>query len=65
MKFTDYIHPLYFFIALFVTLIGVMALAPERKLVVKEVTLDNHQDLVFKKQDDSCYRYKKEEVSCK
>ncbi len=65
MKFTDYIHPLYFFLALFITLIGVMALAPERKIVVKEVTLENHQDLVFKKNDESCYRYTKEEVSCK
>ena len=63
--FTDYISPLWFFIALFVTLLLVRIMAPAKKIVVKEVTLENHQDLVFKKKDDeTCYRYKKEETSC-
>jgi hypothetical protein len=70
-KFTDYISPLWFFIALFITLLLVNIMAPEKKIVVKEVNLENHQDLVFRKSTttedgkDSCYKYKKEETTCK
>ena len=64
-RFTDYISPLWFFIALFITLLLVRIMAPKKKIVVKEVTLENHQDLVFKKKDDeTCYRYKKEATTC-
>ena len=68
-KFTDYISPLWFFIALFITLLLVNIMAPEKKIVVKEVNLENHQDLVFRKstedgKSDSCYKYKKEETRC-
>ena len=62
--FTDYISPLWFFIALFITLLLVNIMAPKKNIVVKEVTLSNHQDLVFRRKDQSCYRYKKEERSC-
>ncbi len=69
-KFTDYISPLWFFIALFITLLLVNIMAPEKKIVVKEVNLENHQDLVFRKSTttedgkDSCYKYKKEDTRC-
>ena len=64
-QFTDYISPLWFFIALFITLLLVNIMAPKKNIVVKEVTLSNHQDLVFRRKDQSCYRYKKEETQCK
>ncbi len=71
-KFTDYISPMWFFIALLITLLLVNIMAPEKKIVVKEVNLENHQDLVFRKSGsnmsddkDSCYKYKKEETTCK
>ncbi len=66
IKFTDYISPMWFFIALLITLLLVNIMAPEKKIVVKEVNLENHQDLVFRKStDDSCYKKKKEETACK
>lgn len=64
-KFTDYISPIWFFIAFFITLFLVRILAPKPKIVVKEVNLSNHQDLVFRRKDDTCYKYKKEETKCK
>lgn len=64
-KFTDYISPFWFFVALLITLILVNAFAPKKNIVVKEVTLSNHQDLVFRRKDQTCYRYKKEETQCK
>jgi hypothetical protein len=63
-RFTDYISPLWFFIALFISLLFVHIMAPKKNIVVKEVNLSNHQDLVFRRQDQSCYRYKKEETKC-
>ncbi len=65
IQFTDYISPLWFFIALFITLLVVHVFAPKRRIVVKEITLDNHQDLVFRRKDsDQCYKYKKSETKC-
>ena len=64
IQFTDYINPLAFFITLFITLLIVVIMAPKKKIVVKEVNLENHQDLVFKRNDETCYRYKKEETKC-
>ncbi len=55
---------MWFFISLLITLFLVYILAPKPKIVVKEVNLSNHQDLVFSKSDESCYKYKKEEVKC-
>jgi hypothetical protein len=63
-NFTDYISPLWFFISLAITLFLVRILAPKKNIVVKEVNLNNHQDLVFRKKDDSCYKYTKKETQC-
>lgn len=64
MNFTDYISPMWFFIALAITLILVNVLKPKQNMVIKEVSLSNHQDLVFRRKDDTCYKYNKEEVQC-
>lgn len=64
INFTDYISPMWFFIALVITLILVNVLKPKQNIVVKEVSLSNHQDLVFRRKDDTCYKYNKEEVQC-
>ncbi len=64
IKFTDYISSTWFFISLVITLLLIRILAPKKNIVVKEVTLQNHQDLVFRKKDDSCYKYTKKETQC-
>ncbi len=64
INFSDYISVLWFFIALVITLILVNILKPKQNIVIKEVSLSNHQDLVFRRKDNTCYKYNKEEVQC-
>ncbi len=64
IHFTDYISPLWFFIALIITLFLVNILKPKQNIVVKEVSLSNHQDLVFRRKNNTCYKYNKKEVQC-
>ncbi len=64
INFSDYISVLWFFIALIITLILVNILKPKQNIVVKEVSLSNHQDLVFRRKDNTCYKYNKKEVQC-
>ncbi len=64
INFSDYISVLWFFIALIITLILVNILKPKQNIVVKEVSLSNHQDLVCRRKDNTCYKYNKKEVQC-
>lgn len=66
LRFTDYISPLWFFIAFAITMLMVMVMAPKKRIVIQHVDLKNHDDLVFRKEgsEDACYKYVKEETTC-
>ena len=58
------IHPLYFFISFAVGLFIVYVFNPPPQVVVKFPSPYNSGKIVYKDKNDSCYKYKSENVSC-
>ncbi len=63
-QFTDYIDPLWFFIALGVGLFISYIYAPPKRIVIKWPTPENAGKVIYKDEADVCYKYKAQEVTC-
>jgi hypothetical protein len=63
-KFTDYINPVAFFIALAIGLFFTYIYSPPKKIIIKWPTPENAGKLVYRDHADSCYKYKAREVAC-
>lgn len=63
-KFTDYINPLAFFIALAIGLFLTYIYSPPKKIVIKWPTPENAGKIIYRDSADSCYKYKANEVEC-
>ena len=63
-KFTDYINPLAFFIALAIGLFLTYIYSSPKKIVIKWPTPENAGKVIYKDSADSCYKYKANEVTC-
>lgn len=64
IRFTDYINPLAFFIALFIGLFFTYIYSPPKKIVIKWPTPENSEKIIYKDHADNCYKYKANEVEC-
>ena len=64
IKFTDYIDPLYFFIALFIGLFISYIYSPPKKIIIKWPNPENAGKVVYKDYADVCYKYKASEIPC-
>ena len=64
MFFSNYILPKPFFIALFVGFLMVYITAPEPKIVYKHPNPDNVDKNVYNLDEDTCYKYEVDEVTC-
>jgi hypothetical protein len=63
-KFTDYIDPLYFFIALGIGLFLTYIYSPPKKIVIKWPTPENAGTVTYRDYADVCYKYKASEIPC-
>lgn len=63
-RFTDYIDPLAFFIALFIGLFLSYIYSPPKKIIIKWPTPENAGKVIYKDDADTCYKYNAKEVSC-
>ena len=64
IRFTDYINPTAFFIALAIGLFFTYILAPPKKIIIKWPTPENAGKIIYKDKADSCYKYKANEIPC-
>nr|QDY51964.1 hypothetical protein 2_36 [Mimiviridae sp. ChoanoV1] len=64
MFFSKYILPLPFFISLFIGFLMVYITAPLPEIICKHPTPDNIEKNIYNLNDDTCYKYKAQEVSC-
>ena len=62
-KFTDYINPLAFFIALSVGLLFSYIFKRQKKIVIKWPTPDNVGKITYK-ENNSCYKYDAKQITC-
>jgi len=63
-KFTDYINPVAFFIALAFGIFLTYVYSPPKKVIIKWPTPENAGKVIYKDDADSCYKYKANEVPC-
>ena len=63
-KFTDYINPVAFLIALFIGLFLTYIYSPPKKIIIKWPTPENAGKIIYKDHSDSCYKYKANEINC-
>ena len=61
---TQYIKPIYFFIALFIGLFISYTTIPEPEVIYKFPTPQNADKVVYTDSQDNCYKYKSTEVEC-
>ena len=64
IKFTDYIDPTAFFIALGIGIFISYILAQPKKVIIKWPTPENAGKIVYKDDADLCYKYKANEIPC-
>ena len=64
IKFTDYIDPLAFFIALGIGIFITYVFATPKKVIIKWPTPENAGTVVYRDNDENCYKYKANEVPC-
>ena len=62
-KFTDYINPLAFFIALAVGLFLSYIFKKEKRIIIKWPTPENAGKIVYQ-ENNTCYKYNANEVTC-
>ena len=58
------IDPKSFLISLTIGLLITYLLIPSPKVIIRYPNLQNIEHLTYKDDNDLCYKYKKEEVSC-
>lgn len=59
-----FLNPLYFFISFAVGLFIVYVFNPPPQVVVKFPSPYNSEKIIYKDKNDSCYKYKSENVTC-
>lgn len=64
MKFSNYILPFPFFLALAVGLLMCYVLTPPPRIVFKHPNPENAGKTVYKDNSDNCYKYKVDKVPC-
>jgi hypothetical protein len=63
-KFTDYIDPVAFFIALAIGLFITYIYSPPKKIIIKWPTPENSGKIIYKDNADLCYKYQADEIPC-
>lgn len=63
-RFTDYIDPVAFFIALAIGLFFTYIYSPPKKIIIKWPTPENSGKIIYKDNADLCYKYKANEILC-
>jgi len=68
-KYTSNLGPLKINVIIFLLSFGlgmlyVYAMHPEPKIIIKHPTPENSDDLIYKDDNDTCYKYKAMEVEC-
>ncbi len=58
------ISPIHFFATLYVCLFVVYVSTPVPEIIIQYPTPKNAGKIVYKNEDDVCYKYKSKEVSC-
>jgi hypothetical protein len=64
IRFTDYIDPTAFFIALAIGLFFTYIFSPPKKIIIKWPTPQNAGKIIYKDSAESCYKYKANEIPC-
>jgi hypothetical protein len=64
IKFTDYIDVKAFFIALFIGLFLTYIFSKPKKIIIKWPTPENAGKLIYKDNEENCYKYNAKEVEC-
>jgi hypothetical protein len=59
------IIPLYFAISLFISILVLYLLFPAPRVIIKEPNIKDDVSELYIDEKDTCYKYYKEEVSCK
>jgi hypothetical protein len=63
-RFTDYIDPVAFFVALAIGLLFTYVYSPPKKIIIKWPTPENSGKIIYKDNADLCYKYKANEIPC-
>jgi hypothetical protein len=63
-KFTDYINPLAFFLAFSIGIFLTYIYSKPKKVIIQWPTPENADKLVYKNNDNTCYKYKANETEC-
>ena len=63
-RFTDYIDPLWFFIAFAIGIFLTYIYSPPKKIIIKWPTPENAGNIIYKDKAEHCYKYKANEVPC-
>ena len=63
-KFTDYINPLSFFIAFAIGIFFNYIFSPPKKIIIQWPTPENAGKIIYQGSNDSCYKYKANEIKC-
>jgi len=63
-KFTDYIDPMAFFIALAIGIFLSYIQSPKKRIVIKWPTPENAGKIIYKNSSEECYTYKADETPC-
>jgi hypothetical protein len=58
------IIPLYFFFGMFITIFILYVNAEPPKIIIKEPTIDEPISALYIDDNNVCYKYKREQVSC-
>lgn len=64
IKFTDYINPLAFFIAFSIGIFFTYIYSKPKKIIIQWPNPENAGKIVYKKDDDTCYKYEADETKC-
>lgn len=63
-KFSNYINPLYFFIAFAIGIFLTYIMNPPQKIVYKYPTPENTGQIIYRDLANNCYKYKATKVKC-
>ena len=58
------IDPYYFYISLFIGIFIVYISYPVPDVIIQYPPLENTDNVIYKNDNDSCYKYIKEEINC-
>lgn len=59
-----FIEPIYFFISLFIGIFFIYISSPPPNIIIKYPTPENTNNLIYKDDADTCYKYIANEIQC-